>query len=463
MPYSHSLLRVSAPCLLTALISSAALSALAEPSSTQPASGITRKLLEERPVEGVPGMKTQLWRIEYPPGASAPSHQHPVVGIGYVLEGSFDSGFAGAPLTHVSAGQSFVDPARVEHRVFRNASSRQPLKFVVAYTIPDGTPIVEWAAPKRVDLNATASPIPLVQPALYPETLVVNPLTQKFLVGSLREGGVYQVDLDGRAESFIRDERLTSILGIAVDTRSKRLLVTNSDLGAAIRHSAQGPKQEAGVGIYDLASRKRIAYVDLAPVLPRGDHLINGITVDTTGNAYVTDSLSPAIYRVDPEGKASLFLEHPEFAGAGINLNGIVYHPQGFLIAVKKSTGALYRIPLADPQRFARIQTPRNIVGGDGLLLVGHDQLIVIANKTPAAASEAAFVLESTDGWKSAQEVEMRPLGATYPTTCTALNGKLYSLSSHLDEWLSASPTARDALAKRGRGAEILEIGAIAR
>jgi len=408
-------------------------------------------------------MKTQLWQIEYPPGASAPSHHHPVVGIGYVMEGAFDSGFAGAPLTHVSAGQSFVDPARIEHRVFRNASSRRALKFLVAYTIPDGTPIVEMTAATRVELKAGAGPIQLVEPALYPETIEVNPLTQKFLVSSLREGAVYQVGLDGRAESFIRDDRLTSILGIAVDARSKRLLVTNSDLGAAIRHSAQGPKQEAGVGIYDLASRQRLAYVDLTPVLPRGDHLINGITLDAQGNAYVTDSLSPAIYKVDSQGKASLFLEDPEFRGAGINLNGIVYHPQGFLIAVKKSTGALYRIPLAEPQRFARIQTPRDLVGGDGLLLVGHDQLVVIANKTPAAASEAVFVLESSDAWKSAQQVEMRPLGATYPTTCAALGGKLYSLSSHLDEWLNASPMARDALAKRGRGAEILEIGAIAR
>lgn len=463
MPYRRSLLRFAGPCLMTALVSSAALSASAEPSPTQLSPGITRKLLEERPVEGVPGMKTQLWQIEYPPGASAPPHHHPVVGIGYVIEGAFDSGFAGAPLAHVSAGQSFVDPARVEHRVFRNASSRQALKFVVAYTIPGGTPIVELTAAERVDLKAAAGPIHLLEPALYPEALAVNPLTQKFLVSSLREGAVYQVGLDGRAERFIRDERLTSILGIAVDTRSERLLVTNSDLGAAIRHSAPGPKQEAGVGIYDLASRRRIAYVDLTPVLTRGDHLINGITVDAKGNAYVTDSLSPAIYKVNPEGKASLFLEHTEFAGAGINLNGIVYHPEGFLIAVKKSTGALYRIPLADPRQFARIQVPRGFVGGDGLLLVGRDQLVVIANKTPVTANEAAFVLESTDGWESAEQVAMRPLGATYPTACAALGDKIYSLSSHLDEWLSANPAARDTLAKRGRGAEILEIGSIAR
>jgi len=426
------------------------------------AAGITRKLLDERPVEGLPGMKTQLWRIDYPPGASAPSHHHPVVGIGYVIEGEFDSAFVGESPKHVSAGQSFVDPARIEHRMFRNASAQKPLTFLVAYTIPDGTPIMELSAAQRVRLKRAAAPLSIAQPALYPETLEQNPLTQKFLVSSLREGAVYEVGLDGKAERFIQDERLTSVLGIAVDARSRRLWVTNSDLGAAIRSSARGPKQQAGVGIYDLASRRSLHYVDLGPVLPHGDHLLNGITVDARGNAYATDSLSPAIYRVDPEGRASLFLANDEFRGPGINLNGIVCHADGFLLVIKKSTGGLYRIPLADPQRFTRVQTSRDFIGGDGLSLVGRDQLVVIANKTPAATANAAFVLESRDGWKSAEVSETCALDASYPTTSVVLGGKLYALSSQLDEWLGASPSSRQALAQRGRRGEILEIGSIA-
>jgi hypothetical protein len=282
-------------------------------------------------------------------------------------------------------------------------------------------------------------------------------------VSSLRDGAVYEIGLDGRAERFIQDERLNSVLGIAVDARGKRLWVTNSDLGAAIRPSVRGPKQQASIAVYDLASRRPLHYVDLTPVLPRGDHLLNGITVDGRGNAYATDSLSPAIYRVDPQGTASSFLENDEFRGPGINLNGIVCHADGFLLVVKKSTGSLYRIPLADPQRFTRVQTPRDFIGGDGLSLVGRDRLVVIANATPAATTNAAFMLESRDGWKSAQVSETRALGATYPTTSAVLDGKLYVLSSHLDEWLGASPSSREALVQRGRLGEILELGSITR
>jgi quercetin dioxygenase-like cupin family protein len=425
------------------------------------AAAIRRQLLDQRPAEGAPGLETQLWLIEYPPGASAPAHHHPVVGIGYVIEGAFDSEFAGQAPLHVSAGQSFVDPARIEHRLFRNASSSQPLKMLVAYTIPSGTPPVEFSAAPRARLQSGASPLHVAAPALYPETLALNPQNNQFLLSSLREGTVVEVGLDGQAKTLVTDPRLTSILGIVADARSGRLLVTNSDLGASLRHSARGPRKEAGVGVYELASGRALQYVDLAGLLPQAEHLINGIALDSQGNAYLTDSLSPVIYKLQPEGKASIFLQSDEFRGAGINLNGLVVHPNGFLLVVKKSSGALYRVPLAEPQRFVRVQVPTPFVGGDGLQLIANEQLVLIANKTPAAAPQAAFVLESSDDWTSAKVVGTQLLGDIYPTSCAVRDGKLYALSSHLDEWLGAKESARDALLRRGRGAEILQIGSV--
>lgn len=423
------------------------------------APAIRRTLLEERPVEGVPGLLTQVWLIEYPPGASAPSHHHPVVGIGYVVQGAFDSAFGEDPVARVSAGQSFVDPPRVEHRLFRNASATEPLKFVMSYSIPRGTPIVELS--RRVQLQAPASSVVIAAPGLYPETLEVNPVTKQFLVGSLREGAVYGVGRDGSVRPLVQDDRLTAVLGIAVDPRDHRLLVTNSDLGISLRRSAQGAKHQAAVGIYDLASGRPLHYADLTPLSPGAEHLINGITVDGAGTAYATDSFSPVIYAVDHDGRPRVFLESDEFRGPGINLNGIVSHPAGFLIAVKKSTGALYRIPLARPRDFARVRVSGNFTGGDGLALVADDQLVLIANKTPALDSQTAFVLRSQDGWATAEVVDSRALGNDYPTTCVALEGRLYALSSQLDEWLGAAAGQRPALLARGRRGEIRQIGII--
>jgi len=462
MMHAHSF-RHSAGLWLVSLLAGSVwlLAARTADAEAAQAPAIRRQLLDQRPVEGAPGMETQLWLIDYPPGASAPSHHHPVVGIGYVVEGAFDSAFADQAQVHVSAGQSFVDPARLEHRLFRNSSSTQPLKMLVAYTIPSGTPPVEFTAAPRAQLTSSAGPLRIAVPALYPETLAYNPRSKQFLVSSLREGAVYEVGLDGQAKKLVNDPRLTSILGIVVDPRAGRLLATNSDLGAGVRRSVRGPKKEAGVGVYDLASGRALHYFDLGGLLPEAEHLINGITLDSRGNAYVTDSLSPVIYELEPGGKASIFLQSEEFKGAGINLNGIVAHPKGFLLVVKKSSGALYRVPLADPRRFARVQLPTTFVGADSLQLIGDEQLVLVANKTPVAASQAAFVLESSDDWRSARVVQTQVLGDVYPTSCAMRDGKLYALSSHLDEWIGAQDGSRDELVKRGRQAEILQIGTV--
>ncbi|WP_437593347.1 cupin domain-containing protein [Sorangium sp. So ce1000] len=116
--------------------------AATEPPATPLSQGeIRRTLVESRPATGLPGWETRLYLIEYGPGAVAPLHVHPVVGVGRVLEGSFASAFGDEPLVQVNAGQGFVDPPGVPHRVFRNVSQSQPLRFVIAYTIRAGEQI----------------------------------------------------------------------------------------------------------------------------------------------------------------------------------------------------------------------------------------------------------------------------------------------------------------------------------
>ncbi len=100
--------------------------------------GIRRTLIDRRPATDLPGWETRLYLIEYPPGTAAPVHIHPAVGVGYVLEGRFESAFGAEPVVEVRAGQGFVDQAGVTHRVFRNASPDHALRFVVAYTLRAG-------------------------------------------------------------------------------------------------------------------------------------------------------------------------------------------------------------------------------------------------------------------------------------------------------------------------------------
>jgi quercetin dioxygenase-like cupin family protein len=106
-------------------------------------SEVTRKLLQSSPVADLPGWETRLFLITYPPGADASGHSHPVVGIGYVLEGTMVSAFDDELEETITAGQSFQDKASY-HRVSKNGSPTEPMQFVIAYTVKKGEPNTTW-------------------------------------------------------------------------------------------------------------------------------------------------------------------------------------------------------------------------------------------------------------------------------------------------------------------------------
>jgi hypothetical protein len=290
-----------------------------------------------------------------------------------------------------------------------------------------------------VQFDTTSQALAVRHAALYPETIEYDAKKDVFLLGSFREGAIYEVDHTGSASLLVDDSRLCSVLGIALDARHGKLWAVNSDLGASAKPSLAGPKQLAAVGIYDRSSGKALGYVDLAPLSP-GPHLLNGITLDSAGNAYVTDSFSPTIFRIDADGHPSSFVHDQRFEGAGINLNGIVAHPDGFLLVVKKSDGALFKIPLAQPTQLTRVAVGAAFVGGDGLTLIGKKNLVVIANRTPSFAANIAYALSSNDDWVTAKVVATQPLGDAYATTSVLRNDTLYVVQSQLNQLIALPP-----------------------
>jgi quercetin dioxygenase-like cupin family protein len=106
---------------------------------------ITRELLECAPVAGMPGWETRLFLITYPPGADGSGHSHPVVGIGYVLEGTMVTAFDDESEEVVLAGSGFQDKASF-HRVSKNGSGSEPMRFLIAYTVQTGQPNTTFPA-----------------------------------------------------------------------------------------------------------------------------------------------------------------------------------------------------------------------------------------------------------------------------------------------------------------------------
>lgn len=254
------------------------------------------------------------------------------------------------------------------------------------------------------------------QEGLFPEGVEYDSLNARFLVSSTSEGTVYAVADDGTLTPFIEDDRIPGSFGLEVDEANNRLLVVASD-----------QESLAFLGIYDLTSGASIAWVDFAPLLPNDpEHFVNDVAVDAQGNAYVTDSFAGVIYRVDPAGAASVFLEDESFSNQ-FALNGIVYHEAAnALIAVRKP--GLIVIPLDNPTAFTEVVIATPLPGADGLVLLNETTLVAVNNNPPSV-----YRFESNDQFATAAITGEFLPGNVFPTTVAEREGEAYVLYAFLN------------------------------
>ncbi len=63
-----------------------------------------------------------------------------------MLSGTMLSAFADDEVVSITEGQSFIDAAHLVHRVSRNASEVEPVRFLIAYTVKHGEPVTVMPA-----------------------------------------------------------------------------------------------------------------------------------------------------------------------------------------------------------------------------------------------------------------------------------------------------------------------------
>jgi sugar lactone lactonase YvrE len=280
------------------------------------------------------------------------------------------------------------------------------------------------------EFNAPVIPerIPFKASRQYPEGITYAPTLDKFLISSITQGKIGTVDQNGRYTDLITtDNQLIS--GIGMKVRDGKLYVCNGDQGVSEKSREGTVQKTAGLFIYDLKSGENLRRINLAALLPAANHYANDLTFDAQGNVYVTDSFAPVIYKIaaDTAQTASILINSPLFDGAqGINLNGIVYHPDKFLIVVKSNEGKLFKVDLSNPSDIKEI-TGVNLPNGDGMVLFNND-LYVVNNRNQVTQ------VRSTDGWKTAFVVKSDTSGYSEATTNVLVNSKIYTLNARIGE-----------------------------
>jgi hypothetical protein len=184
------------------------------------------------------------------------------------------------------------------------------------------------------------------------------------------------------------------------------------------------------IGI-DLTKQQKTVDIDLSTLFA-GKHFANDLTLDKEGNIYITDSYSPVIYKVGIDGHASVFSKSDWFGSAGTGLNGIVFHPDGYLIVANNGNGCLLKVDIKEPARITKIRTDQFFPGADGLLLDPQNNLYLVQNKEV----NKIFMLASSDNWMSGKVT-----GATstedrfyFPSTTTFRGAEVWAVNAKLNE-----------------------------
>ncbi|RVX01440.1 hypothetical protein CK203_017558 [Vitis vinifera] len=301
-------------------------------------------------------------------------------------------------------------------------------------------------------------------------------LDRRFIV-SLFEGGVALVEVpDGHSPGTILEEIIVvkepelagnASLGIAVDRRRNRVLVVNADVmrnryGSLAAYDRSTWRrlfltQLSGPGLPSIPIQKKrvlggfrkdgvtskaysiptygLSFVLLglggSPYPPhmhsKGDEksFADDVAVDEEGNAYVTDAKANKIWKVGVDGEILSIIRSPLFTPKEwyktlVGLNGVVYHPNGYLLVIHTFSGNLLKIEIEKEEvKLVKVGGGK-LVFGDGLELISPTKLVVAGNPS-------GRLVESSDEWETAT-VTAKYSGPAHrlATAATVKDGKVY-------------------------------------
>jgi sugar lactone lactonase YvrE len=247
------------------------------------------------------------------------------------------------------------------------------LTAFTACTDPTAAPNTPFAANAARSGGGGPLPTRYVLPgsAVFPEGIAYDERTQRVFVSSTTNGTVFAGDVsDETLATFLPPggDGRTTATGLEVDNEG-HLFVAGGGTGLMFVYDAS-----TGALISKLSGGSSPTF-------------INDFAVDKDGNVYATDSQSPIIYRLVPNGSGYTLERWLPLAGtpivytAGFNLNGIVTSANGkYLYTIQTNTGRLFRIEIATKEIVQLDVGGATFPNGDGLWLRGNS-LYVLQNQ----------------------------------------------------------------------------------
>jgi len=275
--------------------------------------------------------------------------------------------------------------------------------------------------------NTTPETITIKNIAQNPEGIEYNKADKTFLLSSLNAAPIIKVKADGTYTPFTRGEAFPlSTAGLQIDEKRNRLLVAAFN-GAELEPMEKDPKTKgtSNLRIYNLKTGVLEEDINLSALAPDGKaYFANDLTVDKNGNTYISDWYAGVVYKVDLDGKASLFWKNE--TGIPSGPNGIDFHPDGFLlVSILNVNGkglyadyGLVKIPVKDPKAAKVVNIASGFTGFDGMVITDKGNVIGVTNNGKTAGGNTLIELAGEKDWETAKVVNTK---AIKPSTTVAI------------------------------------------
>ncbi|MBT8062170.1 MAG: hypothetical protein HKO64_00355 [Xanthomonadales bacterium] len=221
----------------------------------------------------------------------------------------------------------------------------------------------------------------LAAEVLLPDSIAWDASREAFLVGTITDGLILQVDADGQSRELLRaseENGLWGVYGLAVDSARNRLYASS----ASNPQFRGGKKEDQGRSMLVEFQLDTMEILHRYPVPADGrPHILGKLVIDPAGKIFATDALLPMVYVLEP-GEPALrpYFNQPYF----VSLRGMDLSENGRLLYLADHEMGITVIEIASA-RSVRLKGPEtlNLGGIDGLSVWGNSLVIVQSGISP--------------------------------------------------------------------------------
>ncbi len=266
--------------------------------------------------------------------------------------------------------------------------------------------------------------------AQNPEGIEYDKNDHTFLLSSQNATPIIKVNLDGTFKPFTSGDKFPlSSAGLQVDYERNRLLVASFN-GTELFDDNPETKGTSYLRIYNLNTGIFEKEINLSSLVPDANsYFANDVAVDKDGNVYISDWYAGLVYKVDIEGKPTVFWKNN--SGIDAEPNGLDVHPDGYLLVslVKVNDKGIYseyglvKILLNDPKSATNVNiTDPSFTGFDGMVLTSNGNVIGVTNNQKTPGGNTLIELSGKNDWESAEVIHSKNMTASTTVAVTPEN-----------------------------------------